>query len=206
MTSEPRPLVGCHCCGLVQIVPELPREARARCPRCGVAVRDRRRRRTNQRTAAAALAAMILYPLAISLPIMRIERFGHAKESSIWTGTWELLSRGYHVIGLVVLACSIVIPVLKLLGLLAITLGRGFLSRHHRAFTYRLIEWTGRWGMLDVLLIAVVVAWVKVGDLVDVTPGPAAVTFSLVVILSLLASAWFDPHAVWEGEQPEIQG
>ena len=57
--------------------------------------------------------------------------------------------------------------------------------------------------MLDVLLIAVVVAWVKVGDLVEVTPGPATLTFTLVVLFSLLASAWFDPHSIWDEDQSE---
>ena len=52
--------------------------------------------------------------------------------------------------------------------------------------------------MLDVLLVAVVVAWVKVGDLVEISPGPAAFAFTLVVILSLVATAIFDPHALWE--------
>ena len=98
------------------------------------------------------------------------------------------------------LLCSVVIPLMKLLGLVSITLGGRYLGRRHRAATYRWIEWTGRWGMLDVLLISVVVAWVKIGDLVDVSPGPAAFTFTLVVVLSLLASAWFDPHAIWQDD------
>ncbi len=158
------------------------------------------RARSGSRTTAAALAALLLYPFAVGLPIMTIERFGHTRASSIWTGTWELLEGGEYFVGLVVLACSIVIPLLKLVGLLSITLFGRVLSRHWRAATYRWIEWAGRWGMLDVLLIAVVVAWVKVGDLVEVTPGPAAVTFTTVVLLSLFASAWFDPHAIWEAD------
>jgi len=150
------------------------------------------------RTAAAAIAGLLLYPFAVCLPIMTIERFGHANASSIWTGTWELLGKGEWFVGVVVLLCSVVIPLLKLLGLLAITVFAPALSRRWRAATYRMIEWTGRWGMLDVLLIAVVVAWVKVGDLVEVTPGPATLTFTLVVLCSLLASAWFDPHVIWD--------
>ncbi|MCA8981409.1 MAG: paraquat-inducible protein A, partial [Planctomycetes bacterium] len=61
-----------------------------------------------------------------------------------------------------------------------------------------IVEWAGRWGMLDVLLIAMVVTWVKVGDLVEVTPGPGVIAFTLCVLLSLLASARFDPHVLWE--------
>ena len=63
-----------------------------------------------------------------------------------------------------------------------------------------MIEFIGRWGMVDVLLVAVLVAVVKLGDLVEVTPGPGVVVFGGVVILSLIASAMFDPHAIWEEE------
>jgi uncharacterized paraquat-inducible protein A len=177
----------------------LPPGARARCARCRSVVRDPAHRElSGSRTVAAATAGLVLYPFAIGLPIMTIERFGHAHASSIWTGTWQLLAKGEWFVGLVVFGCSVVIPLLKLLGLLSITLFASTLSRRWRAATYRWIEWTGRWGMLDVLLIAVLVAWVKVGDLVDVTPGPATLTFTLVVLCSLVASAWFDPHAIWD--------
>lgn len=197
-------LLACHCCGLIQGVGPVPPGKRACCVRCGVIILDPARvRRSNDRAAAAALAALILYPFALSLPIMRIERFGHLKDSSIWAGAIELLSRGSWFVGTVVVLCSVVIPLLKLAGLLSITLGARHLGRKHRAATYRWIEWTGRWGMLDVLLIAVVVAWVKIGDMVEVSPGPAALTFTLVVLLSLLASAQFDPHAVWQ-DDPQL--
>lgn len=192
-------LVACHCCGLIQEAPSLPPRSRARCARCRSIVSDPHNRELSRsRTLHASLAALVLYPFAVGLPIMTIERFGHSKASSIWSGTWELLGKGEWFVGLVVLLCSLVIPLFKLAGLLSLTLLGGRMSTRVQAGAYRWIEWAGRWGMLDVLLISVVVAWVKVGDLVEVTPGPATLTFTLMVILSLLASAWFDPHAIWE--------
>ena len=177
----------------------MPLGSRASCARCGSSMsRPGRRATSNRRAVAAALAALILYPFAISMPIMRLERFGNFTEASIWTGSVGMLERGEVFVGAVVLVCSVVIPFLKLAGLLAITIGRRQLSKRHRARTYRMIEWAGRWGMLDVLLIAVVVAWIKIGDLVEVSAGPAALAFTVCVLLSLLASAWFDPHALWE--------
>ena len=191
--------VACHCCGLVQTAPDLPLGSRALCGRCGSIVRDPQRRAlSSSRAAAASIAGLLLYPFAVGLPIMTVEQFGHSHVSSIWGGTWQLLGQGEFFVGLVVLLCSIVLPLFKLLGLLALTAFSPAISRRWRAQTYRLIEWTGRWGMLDVLLIALLVAWVKVGDLVQVSAGPAALTFTLVVICSLLASAWFDPHAIWD--------
>lgn len=192
-------LVACHCCGLIQELSVEASTARAECARCGVTVwHPGRRARSRRRVLAAASAGLILYPLAISLPIMRLERFGSLSEASIWSGSLGLLQGNQFLVGLLVFLCSIVLPLLKLVGLLAISSRRLALSAHHRSFTYRVIEWTGRWGMLDVLLIAVTVAWVKLGNVVEVSAGPAAFVFTACVLCSLLASAWFDPHALWE--------
>ena len=194
-------LKACHCCGLVQEVPDLPPRHRALCRRCRAVVADPRRR-GGPAAFGAALAALLLYPLAITLPVLRIERFGHARSASIWEGSVGLLRDGELVVGGVVLVCSVVLPLGKLAALLTLT-GTSWLRRRHAAVTYRLVEWTGRWGMLDVLLVAMLVAWIKVGELVRIEPQPAAALFALCVLLSLLASAWFDPHALWADEPLE---
>jgi len=67
--------------------------------------------------------------------------------------------------------------------------------------TYRLVEWTGRWGMLDVLLVAILVAVLKLGDLMTVSAGPGLLAFTACVTLSLFAAASFDPHGLWDTEQ-----
>ena len=74
---------------------------------------------------------------------------------------------------------------------------KGTLGDERRALTYHLVEWTGRWGMLDVLLVALLVAVLKLGELVQLSAGPAALAFTGCVLLNLLASASFDPHALW---------
>ena len=74
------------------------------------------------------------------------------------------------------------------------------MRHHHRALTYQLVELTGRWGMLDVLRVALLVAVLKLGDFVEVSAGPGALAFGTCVVLSLLASASFDPHSLWESE------
>ncbi len=201
MSSDPgSPLRACHCCGLVQALPAIAHGERAKCARCGTTVFSPRERvRSNRRAFACALAALVLFPFAMGLPIMSLEQFGHRTDASVWTGSIGLLRGGEVFVGAVVLVCSVVLPFVKLVGLLTITGMTRRLSRQHRAFTYRLIELAGRWGMLDVLLIALVVAWVKLGDMVDVQPGPGAIAFTSCVLLSLMAGAWFDPHALWDG-------
>ncbi|MEM9380595.1 MAG: paraquat-inducible protein A [Planctomycetota bacterium] len=195
-------LAACPCCGLVSRIGPLPRNAVARCSRCGSRLPQAgargRARFVTARVAATAASALVLFPPAITLPIMRIEEMGHATEASVWSGSLGLLRDGDVFVGGVVFICSIVFPLLKLGGLLAITVGRHALARRARRWSWRVVDLTGRWGMLDVLLVAVVVAWVKVGDLVEITPGPAAFAFTLVVLLSLIATALFDPHALWE--------
>ena len=132
------------------------------------------------------------------MPVMTLERLGQTSSASIWHGTIDLLSERHYGVGLTILLFSIVAPVGKLAALLALTLASGHIERKHKATTFHLVEFIGRWGMLDVLLVAVLVAAVKLGDLVSVTPGPGVIAFGAVVMLSLFASASFDPHAIWD--------
>ncbi len=197
-SSHPH-LRACAACGLAQHVSDVPPRMRACCARCGSTLRARRScLRSNIRTAALAIAAMILYPIAITQPMLTVTQLGNAQTTSIIDGIITLLANGEIVVGTVVLFCSVVFPLGKLIGLLVMSLIGPKLARSHRALTYRIIEFTGRWGMLDVLALAVLVAALKLGNAMDVAPGPAALAFTVCVILSLLATATFDPHMIWD--------
>jgi paraquat-inducible protein A len=195
-------LRACNACGLVHAVGEVPPRHRAICTRCAGTIRVLEHPRAAARAGAFALSALLLYPAAMGLPIMTLTRLGHAHETTIWAGMVSLLAEGQVAVGLVVLFCSVVAPVLKLAAIFALSAGQVFLPHRHRAATYRLVEFLGRWGMLDVVLIALLVASVKLGDVVDVKPGPGVAAFAAVVVLSLLASASFDPHAIWNQSPP----
>jgi paraquat-inducible protein A len=198
-------LASCSHCGLVQTVPPVGAGWEAACSRCEASLADPEATpRDLTPTFATALSALILFPLAVTLPIMELERFGHRNEASVWSGSVGLLSEGELVVGLVVLLCSVVLPVAKLVSLLLITGFGDRIAHQQRARTWRFVELTGRWGMLDVLLIALLVAWLKLGDLVEVSPGPGALAFTVCVLASLVASALFDPRALWSaGTVPE---
>ena len=180
-------------------MPIVPDGMQAICTRCGAAFRPRLSQAAHE-TAAIALAALILYPVAVGFPIMKIERFGHATDASVLSGITAMFSDGQLFVGTVVLLCSVVFPLGKLISILALSLGGLGMAHHHKALTYRLVEWTGRWGMLDVLLVAVLIAALKLGDMMEVTPGPAAAAFAMCVVLSLIATARFDPHSLWEAQ------
>ena len=202
-------LRACPCCALVQHVPDPTPGRTPRCPRCDTAVAHPSAIAAASRAwpAALALAALILYPVAMALPIIQIQRMGHTHSATIWTGVVELMADGQLAIAIIVLLCSIIIPVLKIGGIFALCIARrggaadgraGLFHPRHRAATYHAIEFLGRWGMIDVLLVAVLVAAVKLGNWASVAAGPGALAFAAVVILSLLASATCNPLSIWE--------
>ncbi|MFM8573581.1 MAG: paraquat-inducible protein A [Pirellula sp.] len=191
-------LKACHCCGKVHRVLEAEASATAyACTRCGTMIANpARSERSNQRTAAAALAALLLFPAAIFLPILEIEKLGHRYTSSIVGGIIELYTQGSWFIATVILAFSIVLPVIKLLTLVELCWLRWF-EHHRRATAYRVIEFSGRWSMLDVMLLAFLVMLVKLTGIVAFQVGPAVVAFAGCVAMSMIASMLFDPHSIW---------
>jgi len=170
-----------------------------RCPKCHKRIDDASSAHgavSRQRTAAFAVAALILYPAALLLPILRVEQLGATHEAGILDGAADLLAQGNILLGMLILVCSVVIPITKLLGLLILSTRRIPVSARHRARAWWFIELSGRWGMLDVLLVAALVAFVKLGDVIEIQPGEGAFLFALVVGLSLLSAMAFDPNAI----------
>lgn len=200
------PLCACHACGLVHRVGLVPARHRAACTRCGGTIRVSGHPRASARAAAFAAGALLLYPAAMGLPIMTLTRMGYEHETTVWSGMVGLLADGQIAVGLVVLFCSVVAPVMKLAAIFALSAGGLLMPHRHRAATYRLVEFLGRWGMLDVVLIALLVAAVKLGDVVRVHAGPGVAAFAGVVVLSLLASASFDARTIWEPGRAGTRG
>lgn len=198
MTMTASNLRACRCCGLVHRVAAVEPGEDARCTRCSSVIRHGVHPRAISRTAALSLAALLIYPVALVLPVMTIERFGHEHAASIWAGMIGLLAEGHWGVGIAVLVFSIVAPIAKLVMLFVLCAGERVLARGQRAWVYHAVEFIGRWGMVDVLLVAVLVAAAKLGDLVEVTPGFGVIAFGSVVVLSMLASMSFDPRAIWE--------
>ena len=202
-TQNKMKLRACHCCGLVHEVGPLSEDQEAECIRCFSTLDSGARSgyKSSARCFAAALGGLILYFPAILLPILEIEKLGHHHAASLLGGTIDLIRYGNLLVGFVVLAFSIVLPLVKLLALLDLSY-LGLMRRKHRAWTYRLVEWTGRWSMMDVLLLALLVTLVKLGELVSFHIGPAVWAFVMCVIMSMIASIVFDPHAIWEEQLP----
>lgn len=191
-------LEACPRCGLVHHVPAVSPGQMACCSRCGASI-ERRLRASLERTAALSLAALALYLPANLLPLLSIERFGVRQDATVWEGVAQLYERGSSGVALIVFLSSMVIPLAKLVGLAWLCLAAGrSAARLERARLHRLIEALGPWAMIDVFLVAVMVALVKFGDVAVVLPGAGLAAYTAMVILSLLASASFDPRLVWE--------
>ena len=131
----------CRSCGQIQEIPPDPGGISLRCVRCGAVFPGPIDLKTSaSRTAALALAALILFPVAISLPVIRVERFGHKYESGLLEGCFKLLEDGHLWLSLLIFFCSIVLPVIKLSGLLAIATGRLLERRRFLSGLWRFIE------------------------------------------------------------------
>lgn len=190
----------CPTCGLALQVAALQPGQRAECPRCAATVTEGPHG-SLQLTAALAIAALILYVPANIYPILRMHFYGAYSESTVWDGVVSLAQTQQYFVALIVFLASIAIPVLKLAGLLYLVVSARFrLGRRlrSRARLFRFIDAVGPWAMLDVFLLAVLVALVKLGQIATILPGPGLIAFTAVVVLTMLASASFDPRGIWE--------
>jgi len=190
----------CRACGLVQRVAELQPGAAAACDRCGWIIAQRKMNNL-EHTAAFSLAALILYVPANIYPILRMNYYGAHSENTIWDGCVSLFRDGQWLVAAIVFFCSIVIPLCKLLGLFVLVVTTRLGSARHRrerTWIFRIIEAVGPWAMLDVFLLAVLVALVKFKEIATVLPGPGLLAFTAVVVLTILASSSFDPKLIWE--------
>lgn len=193
----PGRIASCHCCGLVQRLPAPVSDRRPVCCRCATTLAHRNPSR-NRLSASLGASALLLYLPAMTLPMLRIEQLGHRHEDSLLSGVAALFAQDYWLVGVVVLLFSVLLPPLKLVALLVLSSAPAASTDRIRALLFRAVELLGRWGMLDVMLVAILVAYVKLGGLVSIEAGPGLIAFTLLVLLSLLASLSFNPHMMWK--------
>ncbi|HZD42198.1 MAG TPA: paraquat-inducible protein A, partial [Terriglobales bacterium] len=187
-------------CGLMQYVESLDPGGTAECFRCGSVVQQHKVN-SLARTAAFSLAALILYVPANIYPILRMEYYGAYSESTVWDGCATLFQDGQWLVAGIVFFASILVPLGKLLGLFFLVMMVQFKSSwrpRERTWIYKIIEVIGPWAMLDVFLLSVLVGLVKLGQIVNVMPGPGLLAFAAVVVLTILASNSFDPELIWK--------
>lgn len=170
------------------------------CRRCGAPLHDRRPN-SLARTWALLITSALLYIPANLLPIMTVNSLGKGQPATIMEGVLELIRFDMIPIAAVVFVASILVPTFKLvgLGLLVFSVQRRVpMTAQQRIVMYRFIEWIGRWSMLDIFVIAILVAVVNFGALASIEAGAGAGAFAAVVILTMLAALTFDPRLIWD--------
>ena len=202
-TADELGVIACPLCELVMRAAPVDAE----CPRCGERL-PRVSRRNMTRCWALVIAAAALYLPANVLPMMNTEQFPMHRSDTILSGIKFLWSEGSWELAALVFAASILVPLTKLfaLGFLLVTSSRRSTWRPRvRTKLYRALELIGHWSMLDVFVVSLLAAVVQLGRFASVEPGPAVLPFASVVVLTMLASASFDPRTIWVGKPAEAR-
>lgn len=170
------------------------------CPRCGAHL-WKRKPDSFRRTVALVVTGYLLYLPANLLPVLTIDRFGRQTPSTILGGVHELITNNLWPLAIVVFTASIVVPLMKLLGLtlmLVLTQLRSTRWLLFRTRLYRFIDMIGRWSNIDLFMISLLVALVQFGNLTTVRPQPGAIAFAAVVVVTMIASRCFDTRLMWD--------
>lgn len=198
LTAREQGLTGCPRCGFLQ-----PLTQGNRCQRCQ-APAPSRKPQSSQRVWALLGAAVVCCFPAHLYPIMVTQGLGQDQPSTIIAGVMLFIEHGDWPIALIIFTASVLVPFAKILAL-----GRlEWATRSHKPLDmtsqmrlYRLTEWIGRWSMIDVFVVAIIVALVQLGNILSIAPGPGGVAFAGVVILTMLAANSFDPRRIWDQQQ-----
>ena len=198
-TARSLGLVRCHDCSLL-VAAHLET-----CPRCGAHLHLRKPDSLG-RTTALVLAALILYLPANLLPITVTTAIGTRQADTILSGVIYFMQTGSWEIASVIFIASVFVPLAKLVILVLLLVSVRFRWRwrpRDRTVLYRLTELVGRWSMVDIYVVTILVALVRLGAVATIEAGPAAVYFAAVVVLTMFAAESFDPRLIWDALEEE---
>ena len=198
-TARSLGLARCHDCGL------LVAANCTLCPRCGAHLHLRKPDSLG-RTTALVLAALVLYLPANLLPITVTTAIGTRQADTILSGVIYFMQTGSWEIASVIFIASVFVPFAKLIILVLLLVSVRFRWRwrpRDRTVLYRLTELVGRWSMVDIYVVTILVALVRLGAVATIEAGPAAVYFAAVVVLTMFAAESFDPRLIWDALEEE---
>jgi paraquat-inducible protein A len=192
-----RGFLACHVCHQVAHAGD---PGRVVCPRCGARLRLRKPD-SIARSWAFLIAAIILYIPANLLPVTDTRSLFGDQSDTIMSGVVFLWLSGSWPLAVIVFVASIMVPMLKIFALVFLLLSvqrRSTWQPLQRIRLYRLLEFVGRWSMLDIYVITFLVALVQLRAVATIKAGPAAVAFGAVVVLTMCATMSFDPKLIWD--------
>jgi paraquat-inducible protein A len=198
-SAREQALVGCHVCGALNT------SHQHRCRRCASHLHSRKPASLH-RTLALLITAVVLYVPANLYPIMDTVFLGDESPSTIMGGVILLWEHGSYPIAAVIFIASVMVPMAKLLSLFWLcwqVRGAELEAPYSKLKLYRLTEFVGRWSMIDVFVVAILAGLIRLDNLMTIYPGPAAVSFAGVVIITMIAAMSFDPRIIWDLHQGE---
>lgn len=205
MTAKGSGMVSCHCCHLLCHPPLLEGGQQGHCPRCDSVLHSRKPNSLSRCWALVTAACILMFP-AQMLPITITSALGFNQADTIMSGVIYFFQTGLWPIALIIFVASVFVPFVKLLTLALLMLSVHF--RWHwrprdRTRLYRLTELVGRWSMVDVYVVTILVALVKLGAVATIDAGPGAAFFAGVVIVTMFAAESFDPRLIWDAMEDE---
>ena len=171
-----------------------------KCDSCGHTVR-KRVKNSLQVSLALVLTALLLFIPAMIYPMMEVSKLGVEEGSTIMEGVISFLSHGDYFIAIVILTASVIIPLIKLLGLLFIfstLIINTRLKNKTKIKIFYFIEAIGKWSMIDIYVVAILASIVQLDEIFSIKGGIAATSFALVVVLTMLSAHRFDTRIIWD--------
>ena len=178
------------------------------CPRCGSTMHARETD-SLQRCVALLITACILYIPANIFPIMVTEQLGASINSTIIGGVVLLVQHGSLPIALVIFIASVIVPMAKLFALFYLAWSverRPDYGHRQRTRLFLAAEFIGKWSMVDVFVVAILVALIHLSGLLVIKPGIATYSFAGVVLVTMFAAESFDPRLMWDRLEEKNDG
>lgn len=203
LTAARAGLLACHGCGLLNRSSASGHEAA--CARCGASLHYRKPD-SIARTWALLIASAILYIPANVLPVMETGSIFGAQSDTIMSGVIYLWVSGSWPLAALIFFASVMVPLLKIIALTLLVISvqwRSTWAPYQRTRLYRVVEFVGRWSMIDIFVVAILVALVQFQALATIRAGPGAIAFGAVVVLTILAAESFDPRLIWDPVEDE---
>ncbi len=190
--------IACHACDLVQNIPPVPAGTSVQCVRCGTRLFTAKIDSIN-RTLAWTVAGLVLYCLAITFPFLAMKSGAIVQETALLSGVQQLYLQGEYTLATIVVLTCILIPLLQMLILLFIFIPLKINIRiQHMIPIFRLFVHVKPWSMMEIYLLGILVAIVKLGKMATIVPGIAVIAFGLLVFVLAFAMSAVDAHMVWD--------
>jgi paraquat-inducible protein A len=190
-------LIACHECDLLHQIVALDSGSQANCIRCGAKL-YKEIRNSLDRTLSLTVTGLILFLLANFYPLLTFEMQGRSQQNNLISGVLEFFSSGFWGLGILVFLVSIIFPLIYLLGMAYVLVP---LRMEHKPWkmisVFKVVDYLRPWAMIEVYMLGIIVAIVKLSDFATITPGIALFSFAGLFVVIAAANASLDPRIVW---------